>query len=379
MRTRARGICVVGACATVSWAAGAQPVGEVLPPAGPEAAPPDSIRAYVDLLDADDYAARQSAADFIYQTPMVGLETVEPWLIDASLEPEARSRLEAIGEMLFRVSPRAAMCVQFERQGVAPIIIRNAVPDEMGYFRAHEVIEAGDEVVLADGAAVETYDEFQAAILAHDPYEVMRLRVRRGGNLVDLEVRLGDFNRLPSPNLPADHIMRMAWEKRLARIQSAASGPLRPRVDLRGLAGRAGAAGLEGELPARVRGALVLAGGMSRGGIDQSGEPLEAAPLELDGLAVEVRDYLRQQGLAEQQVREVERQLEPLLERHRQLTDLRARVRENIELTQSRLDAEDLDPAQRRALEEGLMRLRQTLAEAQAQIDAISNVLPLGR
>lgn len=344
-------------------------------------APPDSIAPYVDLLDVDDFAARLNAAEFIFSTPAVTMDTIQPYLVDPSLAPEARSRLEAIGDVLFRVTSRAAMGVQFERQGVAPIVIRNPV-DNNPFFRAHEFIDAGDEVVLADGEPVASYDEFQAAILSHDPLESIRLRIRRAGELIDVEVPLGDYMRLGNGTLPPDHVLRMAWERRLSRIVAAAPSPLRPVLDCRP----------EGERPKPGRGAsadadlgefnrppLLVAGGFARGGVAQDGVALEAAPIEMDGTAVEVRDYLRQQGLAEAQVREVERQLEPLLAMHKQLVEVRLRCRENIAQTRVLLQDETLDPALRLQLTDRLARLEQTLEDAQRQLDAITMVLPLGR
>jgi hypothetical protein len=343
-------------------------------------APASAIKPYVDLLDVDDFAARVNATEFIYQTPSVTLETIEPYLLDPNLPAETRSRLEAIGDVLFRVTSRAAMGVQFDRGSGPPIVIRHAVEDPSGRFWAHEVIEPGDVVLRADGEDVSSYDDFQAAILSHDPYETMSLRVRRQGREVDLVVKLGDFNRLASINLPADEILRKAWERRLARIRSAATGPITPVLDLRQDGdGGARPAPEPGDEADRVRQALVVAAGASRGAIEQSGEALRASPLEMDSLAVEVRDYLRQHGLAEQEIGEMQRQLEPLLEMHRQLTDRRARILENMDLTQRRLDDPDLDTVQRRMFTEQLARLEQSLAETQNQINAVNSVLPIGR
>lgn len=344
-------------------------------------APAEAIAPYVDLLNVEDFSARLNAAEWIYETPSITLETITPWLMNPALSPEARSRLEAIGDVLFRVTSRGAMGVQFERQGVAPIIIRNAL-DDNAFFRAHEVLDAGDEVVMADGEPVRTYDEFQGAILSHDPYETMNLRIRRAGELLDVAVPLGDYMRLGNGTIPADQVMRLAWERRLARIRASMPEPMTPTLDCRDDTARP----LPGDEPSgqrglgdRLRGSLVVAGGLARGGVDQDGDPIEAAALEMDDEAVEVRDFLRQRGMADADIQNFERQLAPLRAAQARLVEIRQHYRDQIAAIAGQLNDATLDPTLRRELSERLARLNVSLGDTQLQIDQINNVLPGGR
>lgn len=354
----------------------------------PDHAPPESIAPYVDLLNEDDFTARLSAADFIYSTPSVTLDTLIPYLIRADLPPETRSRLASIADVLFRVTSRAAMGVEFERQAVAPVIIRRTVANS-AFFRAHEVLEAGDEVLEADGLPVRDYDEFQAAILSRDPYEAMDLVIRRAGRVMDVRVPLGDYMRLGNPMLPADAVLRMAWERRLERILVRAPSPLTPVLDLRSDPGvrpdpapamqpEGNGQGDRGAEP-RWRPAALVAGGAARGGVDQSGRALDAAQIDSDALAVEVRDYLRSRGVPNDAILEHQRQIQPLLERHRRLLEIRQRYADELAAFHTRLADPTLDQGQRRVLNESVARIQQTLADTQAQIDAITMMLPLGR
>jgi len=350
-------------------------VGEELP-----YAPASSIAAYVDLLDVDDYTARQNAAEFIYSTPAVALPTIEPYLLDRSLSPETRSRLDAIGNILFSVTPRGAMGVQFERQGVAPIIIRNTLRDNP-FFRAHEVLMPGDEVLKADGERVSTYDEFQGAILSHDPYETIRLQLNRQGQTIELDVPLGDYMRLGNGTLPPEHVLRMAWDRRLTRLRATAGEPMTPTLDCRPADQRPipADAPRDGDKWDRIRPSALVAGGLSRGAVDQDGNALEANPLEMDATTIDVRDYVRQGRLAEAEMRALELRAEEMRARHERLIEIRQRHRDEIAQVRLQLDDPTLRPDLRTALTDRLARLESSLGQTQMLIDQINMLLPLGR
>lgn len=339
-------------------------------------APPLAIAPYVELLDSDDYVARQSAAEWIYSTPSIALPTIEPYLINASLSPETRSRLDAIGHILFTVTPRGAMGVQFERAGVAPIIIRQTVRDNP-FFRAHEVLMPGDQVLQADGEPINTYDEFQGAILSHDPYETIRLEVLREGRTVELDVPLGDYMRLGNGTIPPEHVLRMAWDRRLSRIRAQSGGQnLTPSLDCRPPEQRPTheqAAGQPSHVD-HIRPSALVAGGLSRGAVDQDGNAIEASPLDMDAAAMEVRDYARQGRIADTEIR-----VEELRTRQQRLMDIRQTHRDQIEQIRLQLADPTLGPELRTSLTEKLARFESSLIQTQMLIDQINTMLPLGR
>ncbi|MCA9287436.1 MAG: PDZ domain-containing protein, partial [Phycisphaerales bacterium] len=338
------------------------------------AAPADSIEPYIALFDAEDYAARQNAAEFIMTTRSVELGTLLPHLRRDNLSPEARSRLNNIASLIFRVTPRAAMGVQFDRSSGGPVIISAVV--ETPLFRAHEVLEAGDQVLEADGTPIRTYDEFQAAILSHDPYGAMRLAIRRRGEIKRVIVPLGDFMRLGTAMMPTDQILEQAWERRIARELGEAAASLTPSLDLRELRGQ----------PVRPErddgdkddgGVRVIAGGDSRGGLDQDGVPIAAIELpEDERLRRSIRESLLQQGWAEADIANAERQLQPILERRDTLLAQRARLQQSIDSFLVLLRDQSQDPAVRQQARQRVEVLRQQLAQIEISLETLQAMLP---
>lgn len=339
------------------------------------AAPADSIEPYIALFDAEDYAARQNAAEFIMTTPSVELATLLPHLRRENLSPEARSRLNNIASLIFRVTPRAAMGVQFDRSSGGPVIISAVV--ETPLFRAHEVLEAGDQVLEADGTPIRTYDEFQAAILSHDPYGAMRLAIRRRGEIKRVVVPLGDFMRLGSGIMPTDQILEQAWERRFARELGDAAASLTPSLDLRTLGGQASRTGRDADGDKDDGAIRVIAGGDSRGGLDQDGVPIAAIDLpEDERLRRSIREALQQQGWPEAEIANAERQLQPILERRDTLLAQKARLQQSIDSFLVLLRDQSQDPAVRQQARQRIEVLRQQLAQIEISLETLQAMLP---
>lgn len=143
---------------------------------------------------------------------------------DLTLEQE--TRLSLIARDLFAMTDRAGMGVSFAIENdVGGVGIAGTVRQE-GFY-AHEVLKPGDVIRSADGIPVRSSSEMRAAVLSHDPGEIMSLTILRGGTIRKVDLKLGNFAQLDRPQLPENRTLDHAWKLRLNR-ELAAQGHRQP-------------------------------------------------------------------------------------------------------------------------------------------------------
>jgi len=326
----------------------------------------DGIEDLVRALASDDLGQREAASDALRREPAITLKDIEAALGTPGLSHEAWHRLYAAARERFMTDPRPALGVQFQQNGLRPVIgqvFRN--------FPAAEVIRVGDLVVEVDGVPLDTYQDARAIILARDPEDELPMTLLRGGELVRVSVRLGRFDDLPDPALTED-VLEPAWRRR-SRAYAAGfwgAGASGPRAIETGLSPEAWAASAaeaatrelvdRERLRREVSAPPAVVGGEPRGQVGAGGALLYARSGE-GGAAIEALRQAELQLLVERAAVPQERAvlLAAIEEAQRRITSCRGRL-ENPSLGQS----------QRRALEaelglhqSRLLMLRNRLAE----------------
>lgn len=184
-------------------------------------------------LDSEQWAARQRAEDALREA-LVDLATLEKALeeIEHELSHEARRRLTNIGEEIFLQSPRPGVGISFSRDSAGDgVRIENTVAG----FDADEHLKRGDTIIAFGGLPTPNEEEMRTAIMVHDPEDVVELTVRRGNEIVPIQLRLGWFRDLNpvSARQPDKAAMRRAWAIRCAEhLASGQPEDVAERVDL---------------------------------------------------------------------------------------------------------------------------------------------------
>lgn len=133
---------------------------------------------------------------------------------DLTLEQE--TRLSLIARDLFAMTDRAGMGVSFALEdGSGGVGIAGTIR-QPGFY-AHECLKPGDVIRTADGLPVRTRQEMRAAVLSHDPGDTMALTVLRGGTILKVDLKLGNFSNLGNPEIPEHRTIDRAWKLRLNR------------------------------------------------------------------------------------------------------------------------------------------------------------------
>ena len=186
--------CWPAAAGVVSWCAlaGAQIVDS------PDETPEQRLLALVPRLDSESLIQRQRASLELEAEYGVTLPMIERVLAREDLSPEQRERLTSAAIARFAVQPRGALGVSFS------LIDRNQDGVEIGGpiegFDAARVLEPGDIIESMSGSPTRTQQQVRAAIISHDPGDVITIGVRRRGEPLVVRVALGDFRDLERRN-----------------------------------------------------------------------------------------------------------------------------------------------------------------------------------
>jgi hypothetical protein len=164
----------------------------------PNESPEQRLAALVPQLDSDSLIQRQRASMEIEAEYALTLPMIERALAQPGLSPEQRERLTAAALARFAVQPRGALGVSFS------LVDRNTDGVEIGGpiegFDAARVLEPGDLIVSMSGAPTRNQQQVRAAIISHDPGDVVTIGLRRRGEPMVVQVALGDFRDLERRN-----------------------------------------------------------------------------------------------------------------------------------------------------------------------------------
>lgn len=188
----------------------------------------NDIADLVTKLDAPDLATREAATRALRVhvdgadgnaaalTPEDQLKLLLEQFRTRNLTLEQKTRLSLVARDLFIMTDRAGMGVSFGMEvGEEGIPIAGTV--KQAGFYAHEVLKPGDVIRAADGLPVRSRPEIRAAVLSHDPGDVMSLTILRGGTIRKVDLKLGSFAKLDRPELPENSTLDRAWNLRLNR------------------------------------------------------------------------------------------------------------------------------------------------------------------
>lgn len=202
----------------------------VVPPAmqtrvQPEA--PARLEELVRMLDSPELSLREIATQSLRDNQMVTLEVLETLLRDgAALSAEQRVRIETLARDKFVRRPRGALGVQFgmldgSGEGVA---VGATIPG----FQSAEVLRPGDIIVMMGTTPVRYNDDARAAIISHEPGEVVDVQIKRRGEAMTVSLRLGSFSTLPNATRLDAPTVERAWRIRRERQDGAARAAAAP-------------------------------------------------------------------------------------------------------------------------------------------------------
>lgn len=311
-------------------------------------------------LNADDLERRDAAGADLAADPRAELSLIEAYVGQngssaVTLSPEQRERLWRIGYQRFLNSPRAAMGVSFARFDGAGGGVE--ISGTVAGFDAGRVLEPGDVIRSMNGAPVNVNDDARATILSHDPEDEVSVEVLRRGEARVVTLRLGRFDQLRNAADPDDAVMAAAWERRCARRAGVLVQP--PVLDA-GLTPERWAA-LSMERPSRPERRDVPAIIRPRNvaiapGVAGREEELEPAGVLAGGEARVVPEIADPDFAL---------RLGDLAQRHPEINNLTAQIanaRVRIQRNEQRLRAGNLQPWQRRNLEQESVALRSNIA-----------------
>lgn len=180
-------------------------------------------------LGSKDFAARKRATDLLNGSEQFTLAMIERALQDKTLSLEARTRLLSSGRLKFFSTPRAALGFQFG----GALRDRVVVGKTFAPFASARLLEEGDMIVGADGYVLtgpSARPLLQAIIISHDPGEVIKLVVRRGGQKLNIDVPLGSFANLDQGGWLGPDRLVPAWKVRAAVRLGSTAEPVRVNV-----------------------------------------------------------------------------------------------------------------------------------------------------
>ncbi len=191
----------------------------------PEA--PARLEELVRMLDSPELSLREIATQSLRDNQLVTLEVLETLLRDgAALSAEQRVRLETLARDKFVRRPRGALGVQFgmldgSGEGVA---VGATIPG----FQSAEVLRPGDIIVMMGTTRVRYNDDARAAIISHEPGEVVDVQIKRRGEAMTVSLRLGSFSTLPNAARLDTPTMERAWRIRRERQDVAGRAAAEP-------------------------------------------------------------------------------------------------------------------------------------------------------
>ena len=194
------------------------------------------IESLIDQLGSSDFATRQRATEQLLGNDALPLAALERVIASRALSAEARARLLQVARQAFYKSPRAALGVQFDNvNGLRALRDRVVVGQTFKEFPSHRILEPGDIIDQAAGIKLRGPTAqliLPAIIVSHDPGQILALVIRRGNQLLKLDVPLGNFSDLQQAGggIPPDDRISRAWRVRAARIFAPAEAPIRAGV-----------------------------------------------------------------------------------------------------------------------------------------------------
>lgn len=135
---------------------------------------------------------------------------------------EQETRLSMVARDLFISTDRAGMGVTFSMEVVEGGVGIDSATNMPGFF-ARDVLKSGDIIRSADGLPINTRSEARAAVLSHDPGDVMVLGILRRGTPMTVNLKLGNFSNLRDAQNPMraeppePRVLDAAWKLRLNR------------------------------------------------------------------------------------------------------------------------------------------------------------------
>jgi len=179
---------------------------------------PARLDELVQMLESPDLSLREIATQSLRDNSLVTLEVVEKLLQEAdgkALSLEQRVRLETIGREKFVRRPRGALGVQFGMldDGGEGVVVAMTIRG----FHSADVLQPGDTIVMMDTTPIKFNDDARAAIISHEPGEVVNVQIKRLGEAMKLSIRLGSFAALTNAARLDTPTMERAWEIRRAR------------------------------------------------------------------------------------------------------------------------------------------------------------------
>lgn len=216
----------------------------------------------LDELKDERLATRMTAAQRLASDPGLRLRDLEPWLERGDLTAEQRLRLWNAAQRRFAVEPRAALGITADPMPQQSVTLLEVRAD----FPASGVLRPGDRVMVIDGVRIANMEDLRRAVIARDPGDVVRLRVIRNGETVDLDVPLGRYG---GPNFaPVESYLPLAWTHR-SRSYVPLEGARGGRVEVSLAAG----SGMGPGLDLAEDGTLALAEGAGGVEVQVGGEP----------------------------------------------------------------------------------------------------------
>lgn len=307
-------------------AAPAEPANDGVP-AEPET--PTDFATLVRQLGDDSFAVREKAQRTIEGSEAISLKAIEAYVRaeGAGLTLEQRERLIAAGRARFIATDRAALGVQFS----FALPNRAVIEQTFAPFDSQRVLQAGDIIAEIGGVSVEgpgAQSIVRAAIFSRDPGDVVPITVRRGGEMVRSEVRLGRFsdlngaqnfgNRVPDADLLA------AWRVR-SRSYAGGGTPIRAGVAAEAWKPESTAERLRDVRFKQINAGEAVAPEVVAGGVPRGASALEPGQqmVQRNGMVIQV------QALPRLMEREEQRRMTPAEELQR-LATTRRNLAENL-------------------------------------------------
>lgn len=151
----------------------------------------------------------------------VRLVDLEGALRRADLSLEQRRRLYHAAERRFMLEPRAAMGISLGPVLDLGLQITGTTPG----FDAAEKLRGEDIIASIGDLEIREQLDLQVAIISREPGSVVPVRVVRGGELLELELRLGAWSDL-GPNAPLNpDTLARCWAYRSRSYAGAAQPP----------------------------------------------------------------------------------------------------------------------------------------------------------
>lgn len=171
-------------------------------------------------FNATELTTRDAASDELKSDPRASLEIIAQQLsAPANLTAEQRQRLEDAAWSLFIARPRGAMGVQFSLARLPGDSTKGVrIEGTVGGFDASRVLNPGDIVLSINGREVATQPELKQEIISHDAGALVPLRIDRAGQVLDVSVRLGNYELLSTGVSLTEADLRGALRSRIERI-----------------------------------------------------------------------------------------------------------------------------------------------------------------